>query len=100
MESEANSTRQLRPAELARAILSSDSPPRKRARDQQADAAGLELWRRIAERLLAMDPEPDALDDALTQIVAEIGDPTGPTRALALHLRDEWEAVRQRVSRQ
>ena len=64
--------------------------PRQRARDQQADRAGLELKRRVLDALMAMDPEPEEMEAALMKIVEEMEPPTGPTRAIALTLLDEW----------
>jgi hypothetical protein len=89
-----NETEPLRPRDLALLLLASaDLRPRKRARDQQADRAGLELKRRLLDRLAALDPEPEDLETALVQIVEEFGPPTGPTRAIALSFRDEWQAA-------
>jgi hypothetical protein len=81
----------LRPRDLALLLLASgDLRPRKRARDQQADLAGLELKRRVLDQLAALDPEPDEMDGALMRIIDEIGPPSGPTRAIATTVRDEW----------
>jgi len=65
-------------------------PPRARARDQQADVAGGELLRNILDRVASIDPEPDDLEATLAQIVFEIGDPTGPTRAVCSQFLEEW----------
>ncbi|HJZ49188.1 MAG TPA: hypothetical protein VKE41_18550 [Roseiflexaceae bacterium] len=84
----------MRPSDLALFLLASgETLPRKRARDQQADIAGLELKRQILDMLLAIDPEPDELDAALMRIVAELGPPMGPTRAICFTVREEWEAA-------
>jgi hypothetical protein len=84
----------MRPRDLALLLLASgDLRPRQRARDQQADRAGLDLKRRVLDRLAALDPEPDELEAALLRIVEEIGPPDGPTRAVAAVVRDEWLAV-------
>jgi hypothetical protein len=84
----------LRPRDFALLLLASgDLRPRKRARDQQADQAGLELKRRVLDRLAALDPEPGDLEAALVRIVEEIGPPTGPSRAIAATVRDEWQAA-------
>ncbi|HEU5102810.1 MAG TPA: hypothetical protein VFU22_27500 [Roseiflexaceae bacterium] len=84
----------LRPSDLALFLLASgEMLPRKRARDQQADLAGLELKRRILDMLVSSDPEPEQLDAALMGIVAELGPPTGPTRAICGTIRDEWDAA-------
>jgi hypothetical protein len=66
-------------------------PPRQRARDQQADIAGSDLHRRVLDRLAALDPEPRDLEAALARIVAEFGEPTGPTRGVCLRVKQEWE---------
>ncbi len=84
----------LRPRDLALLLLASgDLRPRQRARDQQADMAGLELKRLVLDRLAALDPEPAEVEGALTRIVEELGPPFGPTRAVAALVRDEWQAA-------
>jgi hypothetical protein len=84
----------LRPRDLALLLLASgDLSPRQRARDQQADRAGMSLKRQILEGLAACDPEPQDLEAALMEIVEQIGPPTGPTRALAVGIRDEWRTA-------
>jgi hypothetical protein len=84
----------LRPRDLALLLLASgDLRPRQRARDQQADTAGLELKRRVLDRLAALDPEPAEVEAALARIVEEMGPPLGPTRAVATLVRDEWQAA-------
>ena len=83
-----------RPRDLALFVLASgELLPRQRARDQQADRVGLDMMRRILERLVELDPEPAELEAALARIVEEIGPPTGPTRAVALSVREEWQAA-------
>src|SRR5262249_59313655 len=84
----------LRPRDLAILLLASgELAPRQRARDQQADRAGLQLKRRVLDRVAALDPEPAQLEATLVQIVTEIGPPTGPTRAIATSFREEWQAA-------
>jgi hypothetical protein len=84
----------LRPRDLALLLLASgDMRPRQRARDQQADTAGLELKRRVLDRLAALDPEPADMEAALARIIEEMGPPHGPTRAVAVLVRDEWLAA-------
>ena len=84
----------LRPRDLAILLLASgDLSPRKRARDQQADLHGMDLKRRVLDRLAALDPEPNDLEAALMQIVDDLGPPTGPTRSLALSFLEEWQAA-------
>lgn len=82
----------LRPSDLALFLLASgEVMPRKRARDQQADIAGLALKGRVLDLLVAHDPEPEELELCLARIVEEIGPPTGPTRGICTTIRDEWE---------
>ena len=84
----------LRPRDLALLLLASgDLRPRVRARDQEADRAGLDLKRRVLDRLVALDPQPDDLATALTGIIDEFGPPTGPTRAVALSIHEDWQAA-------
>jgi hypothetical protein len=81
----------LRPRDFALLLLaSSDALPRQRARDQQADRAGLELKRRLLNELVSRDPDPDDTEETLVEIVEEIGPPTGPTRSLAALILQEW----------
>jgi hypothetical protein len=80
-----------RPRDFALFLLGSgDAAPRQRARDQQADAAGLALKRRVLAEVVARDPDPDGLEAVLLEIVDEFGPPTGPTRAVALSVLEEW----------
>jgi hypothetical protein len=82
----------LRPRDLALLLLASrDLRPRRRARDQQADMAGLDLKRRLLEGVAALDPEPADIDEALLQIAEELGPPAGPARAIASLVREEWQ---------
>jgi hypothetical protein len=84
----------LRPRDFALLLLApGDGPPRQRARDQQADRAGLALRHRVLSALAAADPEPDELEAALLSIVEGLGPPTGPTRGVALALLEEWRAA-------
>ncbi len=86
----------LRPKDLANLMLSGgDLLPRQRARDQQADLAGMALKREVLERLSALDPEPEEIDDALARIIEAIGEPSGPTRGVCLHVKYDWEAACQ-----
>src|SRR5438132_676695 len=82
----------LRPRDLALLLLASrDLRPRQRARDQQADLIGLSLKRQLLERLAAIDPEPHELDAVLAQIAGEQSTATGPARAIAVQVREEWD---------
>ncbi len=56
--------------------------------------AGAELHRRVLDRLAGLDPEPEECEATLARIVAEFGEPTGPTRGVCLRVKQEWEEVR------
>ena len=82
---------EMRPRDFGLLLLSgANSAPRQRARDQQADRAGLKLRRQLLERLIAMDPDDEQLEAALSEVIEQMGPPTGPTRAIAAGVRDEW----------
>ncbi len=84
----------LRPRDLAQLLLAATSrPPRERARDQQADLAGIEIKREILVRLAALDPEPEEFEAALQTIITDMGPPYGPTRSLCLNIRNDWQAA-------
>ncbi len=92
--SDRSSDSPLRPADFARIALAASSPARMRARDQQADVAGDELRRRVLNRLVVVDPEPEELESALLAIVFELGEPTGPVRGVCTAVLQEWEQAR------
>ena len=84
----------LRPRAFALLLLASrDLRPRLRARDQRADQVGLDLKRRLLERIAAADPEPAAIQTTLIHIIEELGPPHGPTQALATLIYEEWQAA-------
>src|SRR3954453_8956516 len=84
-------TDELSPRDFALLLLGSgETAPRKRARDQQADAAGLELKRRVLAEVVARAPSADQFEAELLAIVDEFGPPAGPTRAIALGILEEW----------
>ena len=79
------------PRDFALLLLSSGATaPRARARDQQADDAGLDLKRSVLAEVVARDPDADAFEAELMVIVDDFGSPTGPTRAVALGILEEW----------
>ncbi|GIW88092.1 MAG: hypothetical protein KatS3mg108_2416 [Isosphaeraceae bacterium] len=67
-------------------------PPRQRPRDQRADVVGIGLLRELLDYVVAVDPDPDALEAALAEAVSALGGPDGPARALAALIRDQWWA--------
>jgi len=85
----------LRPGDFARVLLAAGGdPPRARARDQQADMLGEAIKRRILNRLVMLDPEPDGLEVALLAIIEELGEPSGSNRAVCTTILQEWEMTR------
>lgn len=66
-------------------------PPRLRARDQQADRAGGNLRLEMLDRIVTLEPEADGLEQALAQVVDDVGEPSGPPRAIAISLLQEWQ---------
>ncbi len=83
-----------RPGDLAQLMLAGPGlRTRQRARDQQADKAGIELKRQVLVRLAALDPEPADLIAALERIISDIGPPYGPTRGVCLSIQTDWEAA-------
>ena len=84
----------LRPKDVALLLLASgELLPRQRARDQESDMAGNTLKSRLLNALIGLDPDPAQLEAALEQIIVAFGPPTGPTRAIAIGVREEWEAA-------
>jgi hypothetical protein len=84
----------MRPRDLAQLLLSSgELLPRPRLRNQSPDFAGLELKRRLLQRITEIDPESDQLDATLASLIEELGPPSGPIRALAVSFRDEWQGL-------
>ena len=84
----------IHPRDLALFLLASgETTPRVRARDQQADIAGLELKGRVLDLLVAIDPQPEELEAALAQVIETLGPPSGPTRAICRAFLEDWEAT-------
>jgi hypothetical protein len=51
------------------------------------------LNRRILDRLIAIDPDPERLEEALLAIVEEMGEPSGPTRGVCTSIFQTWEML-------
>jgi hypothetical protein len=86
-----------RPRDFALLLLAGGPrAPRQRARDQQADRAGEAIRRSLLDEIAAIDPEPDELPATLARIVeGQGGSPSGPLRAVAALILQEWEAARR-----
>ena len=83
-----------RPADFANLMLAGPGlRSRERARDQQADQAGIELKRQVLAQLSALDPEPEMFDLALNEIINQLGPPYGPVRGICLSVRNDWESA-------
>ena len=48
------------------------------------------MKRRVLAAVVARDPSPDDFEAELLVIVDDFGQPTGPTRAVALMILEEW----------
>jgi hypothetical protein len=84
----------LRPKDLALLLLASgDLLPRQRARDQQADLTGSALKTRLLQALVQRDPDPAQVEAVLEEIITTLGPPTGPSRAVAVSIYEEWQAA-------
>ena len=46
--------------------------------------------RDVLDRLVAADPDPEDWESCVSRIIAEIGDPEGPTRSVAMLLGEAW----------
>jgi hypothetical protein len=83
-----------RPAEICRYLLramdASEGRRKRRKRDTTPDALGMEILRELLEAAIAADPDRDAFEAWLFARVQASGALSGPTRAMARHLRDEW----------
>lgn len=83
----------LRPAEfsrqLLRALAAAEGRRKRRKRDQTPDQIGLDLRRALLERAAAEDPAPDQFEAWLLQ-QALTAEASGPTRAMAVMIMDEY----------
>jgi hypothetical protein len=76
--------------QLLQAMSASEGRRSRRRRNTTPDALGLEIKRGLLEAAIAADPDPEAFDDWLFTQIASAGALAGPTRAMALQIRDEW----------
>ncbi|OAI54498.1 hypothetical protein AYO44_14865 [Planctomycetaceae bacterium SCGC AG-212-F19] len=84
----------MRPRDLALLLLASEElRPRKRMRSQHPDTMGMELKRRLLERIADIDPDADNLEPTLARLIDELGPAPGPIRALAIGFRDDWRGL-------
>jgi hypothetical protein len=84
----------VRPAEFCRGVMAAieaaDGRRRKRKRDTTPDTVGLALYASLVTRAIADDPPAEDFERWLEARVREAGLGSGPLRATALRLFDEW----------
>lgn len=83
----------IRPADVCRQLLlaldASDGRRRRRKRNTNPDAIGMEIKRRLLEETVQDDPGADVYEGwLLERCLAEAG--SGPMRAMALEILAEW----------
>lgn len=87
---------EIRPAQVCQALLAAlegaEGQRKRRKRDQTPDAIGLAVKRRLLERAVEDDPEPEAFEEWLINyshicVAAELA---GPASAMARAVFDEW----------
>ena len=89
--------RELRPADVCRALLAaldaSEGRRRRRKRDQTADAFGLGVKRDLLQDAVAADPAPAAFEGWLLEYPAtrEAPELAGPALAMARAVFEEWQ---------
>jgi hypothetical protein len=86
-----------RPAEVCGQLLAaldaSDGRRKRRKRNTTPDAIGMGIKRDLLQRATEDDPDPDAFEGWLLERCLAAGDATGPTRAMALEVLDEWRVA-------
>ena len=84
----------MRPAEICTRLLAaldaSEGRRRKRKRNTTPDSIGMAIKRTILEETVRQDPEPDAYEEWLLERCLKLGEPSGPTRAMALDVLSDW----------
>ena len=87
-----------RPADLCRRLLqamdASEGRRRQRKRDTTPDAIGLGLKRGLLEGAVQEDPAPEAFEGWLRARCLASGQASGPLRAMALEILEEWRLAR------
>jgi hypothetical protein len=88
----------LRPAHvcggLLRALDAAEGRRKRRARDTTPDTVGLALRRDLLERAVAADPSPDDFEAWLVERCRDAGTASGPLRAVAQDVFQEWRLAR------
>lgn len=90
--------REARPGDFCGKLLlaldASEGRRRRRARDTTPDVIGLGLERDLAQRVVRDDPSPETFEAWLVARCDDAGPSSGPLRAVALHLLEEWRLAR------
>ena len=83
-----------RPGEFCRRLLASldasEGRRRRRKRDTTPDAIGMGIKRELLERAARESPTPEAFEAWLLAQCRTVGAATGPVRAMALSILEEW----------
>jgi len=91
-----DSSPELRPADVCRALLAaleaSEGRRRKRKRDQTPDAFGLAVKRDLLRQAVEDDPRPEAFEEWLFNypLTCKARELIGPTFAMARSVFEEW----------
>ena len=84
----------LRPADFCRQLLAaldaSEGRRKRRKRDTTPDAIGIALKHDLIEGVVQEDPAPENFERWLMERCQAAGTSSGPVRAMALDLYDEW----------
>jgi hypothetical protein len=90
---------ELRPADFCRQLLdaleASEGRRKRRKRNTTPDALGMDVKRELLERAAREDPAPDAFEEWLFARCLEAGHGSGPVRAMALTVLEEWRLVQE-----
>ena len=87
---------EIRPAQVCQALLAAlegaEGQRKRRKRDQTPDAIGLAVKRRLLERAVEDDPEPEAFEEWLLNYsqICVAPELAGPASAMARAVFDEW----------
>jgi len=89
-------------ARLLAALAASDGRRRRRKRDTEPDAIGLDVKRRLLEEAVADDPPPEAFELWLIERCGQQSAPHAPAsascgaiRAMAMDVREEWRMAQR-----
>lgn len=99
---QATTAERLRPADVCRRLLmaleATEGRRRKRKRNTTTDAIGLSIKRDLFEAAIAADPDPDDFEAWLLEYCLQFGLASGPVRAMALEVFDEYRLAVQAAS--